>query len=463
MKFLAILYDSFREAVDGWVIYVTLGASTLFIVLIACIGYEPVSAEKAFESITRRFQIVYANRNRSTMQRQFLFGLHFQAAEVKALTAAKRPQEADYQVRLVIEERDGNGPFLPFGPVPVQPQRAQEDESKDKKSVLRDVVSFWASSGERDDTGLKPDEVDERLTLDFVRDLFEFHGNVKVTKVERLASNHDRHEFLVTTQGEKGVRGWLHEPTFLFGALTVPIELSLGMLVYIIQDRIINGVGAWVALLVGVLLTASFIPNMMRKGAIDLIIAKPIRRVSLLVYKYVGGLTFVFINTAYAVTGVWLVTGLRSGVWSNGFLLTIFAITFYFAILYAVSLLLGVLSRNTIVAIMGTIAFWFALWLAGSIYEAVDVFRREPSTRDRIPSWVYRAVDTVNTVLPRTKDLDKLTSKLVVQDTLGEGDKRQLKLDTLTWPSWSEVLSVSGIYICVMLGLAAWRFSTRDY
>lgn len=472
MKFLAILHDSFREAVDGWVIYVTLGLSTLFIGLIACIGYQPVPAEKAFRSVVGNFRVVYAERNRSVVQQRFLRGVSFDVAEVKELTTASRPQEADYQIRLVVEERDDPPLFLPFGPPPGPPPENGPDDREDgpegakknKSSALRDAVAFWAGPGrERDEQTPTPPEVNDDLIREFIKDMFEFHGNLKVSEVKLLEHQGDRYEFLMTTQGQKGVRGWLHEPTLFFGALTIPLELSLGMIVYFIQDRIINGVGAWTALLIGVLLTASFIPNMMRKGSIDLILSKPIHRVSLLVYKYIGGLTFVFINTAYAVIGVWLVTGIRSGVWSNGFLLTIFAITFYFAVLYAVSLLLGVLSRNTIVAIMGTIAFWFVMWLAGQIYEAVDLFRREPSLRDRIPAWVYRTADTANTILPRTKDLDKLTSKLVVQDTLGEGDKRRLKLDTLTWPSWSEVLSVSGIYIALMLGLASWRFTVRDY
>jgi ABC-type transport system involved in multi-copper enzyme maturation permease subunit len=460
MKFLAILYDSFRESVDGWVIYVTLGMSTLFIALIACIGYEPVPADTAFRSITGQFRLVYPNRNRSALAPYFLSGVQFEVKEIKQIRAADRPQEADYEVRLVVNENDEAPLFMPFGPRP--PRQEGKGKGDESVSPLREAVAYWASDGTNENKDAKPPITDD-LINEFVADLFEFHGNVKVTKVERVAGQKEPDEFVITTQGQKGVRGWLHAPTLFFGAVTIPIELSLGTIVYLVQDKIINGVGAWVALLIGVLLTASFIPNMMRKGSIDLILSKPIHRIALLAYKYVGGLTFVFINTAYAVVGVWLVIGLRSGVWTNGFVLTIFAITFYFAILYAVSLLLGVLSRNTIVAIMGTIAFWFVMWAAGRVHEAVDQLRREPSIKDRIPTWVYRTADTANAILPRTKDLDKLTSKLIVQDTLAEGDKRRMRLDSLTWPSWTEVLAVSGVYISLMLGLASWRFTTRDY
>ena len=70
------------------------------------------------------------------------------------------------------------------------------------------------------------------------------------------------------------------------------------------------------------------------------------------------GLLFVFLLCVVTVGGVWLVVGLRTGVWSPGVLVSIFGITFYFAILYACSTLFGVLSRNAIVCIVVTIVFF---------------------------------------------------------------------------------------------------------
>jgi len=182
-----------------------------------------------------------------------------------------------------------------------------------------------------------------------------------------------------------------------------------------------------------------------------------------LIYKYIGGLTFVLLNTAFAVGGVWLVIGLRSGIWSNRFLLIIFGITFFFAILYAVSTLIAVLSRNAIVAILVTCAFWFVMYLAGTFYTAMDMLRKEKTTKESIPTWVFTSADVLHAVVPRTKDLDLLTTKLIVDDTLGKAEKREGRLDLITFPTWGEVIGVSTAWIVVMLGLACWRFSTRDY
>ncbi|MCX7702373.1 MAG: hypothetical protein N2039_15975, partial [Gemmataceae bacterium] len=188
MKFLAILHDSFREAVDGWVIYVTLGLSTLFIGLIACIGYQPVPAEKAYRSIVGTFRGVYGDRNRSAVQQRFLRGVSFDVAEVKELTTASRPQEADYQIRLVVEERDAPALFLPFGPPPgPPPEDGPEDrengpggEKKTKASALRDAVAFWAGPGQgRGENEAHRPEVTDDLIREFIKDMFEFNGNLK--------------------------------------------------------------------------------------------------------------------------------------------------------------------------------------------------------------------------------------------------------------------------------------------
>ena len=40
-QFFAILKDSFREAVDGFVIYLMLAMSALLVVLVASISYTP--------------------------------------------------------------------------------------------------------------------------------------------------------------------------------------------------------------------------------------------------------------------------------------------------------------------------------------------------------------------------------------------------------------------------------------
>src|SRR5581483_4369391 len=88
------------------------------------------------------------------------------------------------------------------------------------------------------------------------------------------------------------------------------------------------------------------------------------------------GLLFIFLNTALAVGGVWLALSWRSGLWAPGFLLAIPTITFFFAILYAVSTLFAVLTRSPVVSILMTCGAWFFLFVVGTTNLALQAFAK---------------------------------------------------------------------------------------
>jgi ABC-type transport system involved in multi-copper enzyme maturation permease subunit len=228
---------------------------------------------------------------------------------------------------------------------------------------------------------------------------------------------------------------------------------------HFIQDFIVNGLGAAVTLIISVVITAFFIPNMLRKGSIDLLISKPIGRVQLLVYKYIGGLTFIFLLSSFTIGGVWLVMALRSGSWDPTFLLVIPVLTFTFAILYSVSTAVAVYTRSAIAAILVSIAFMFAMYLIGqakSFFDANKVLNQFD-----LPEWSYTLVDTLNNILPRYKDLDKLTTKLIVDGVMPVGDARLSGL-LVEYPSWGGTIGVSLAFIAIMLTLASLRLVKRD-
>jgi len=245
-------------------------------------------------------------------------------------------------------------------------------------------------------------------------------------------------------------------------------DIPLGLQLYVIEDTVINGFGAWLAILLSIVITSFFIPNMLRKGTVDLLLVKPIRRSTLLVMKYWGGLVFIFLNTGFVVFGMWLAVGLRAGIWSTGLLLTGLVITFFFAILYAVSTLFAVLTRSTIVAILMTCFAWGFLFVMGFAYQLVDrdyqAKKTEYSARgdEYSENAFYKGVRAVHFVLPRTRDLDVLTSRLLIRDLLTANQIREQKLDP-TPISWGESVTVSCVFIVVLLGLSCWWFASKDY
>jgi ABC-type transport system involved in multi-copper enzyme maturation permease subunit len=250
-------------------------------------------------------------------------------------------------------------------------------------------------------------------------------------------------------------------------------------MVYFIEDVLVNAIGGWIIVLLGIIATASFVPNLLRKGSIDLIVSKPVGRSQLLIFKYLGGLTFLFINASFIIGAVWVIVGLRSGIWSWAFLLTIPILTFFFAILYAVSLFVGVLTRSTVVCILLTVVAWFVIWLFGLFYGLVypdpvlpesaavkieEARNRSPRSEGLdLPAWASGTIKAVHKVLPRTRDLGKLTSRVLSEDLMSDASRRYEGMGAPVQTSWLECLGISCAWIALLLGLSCWRFSKQDF
>jgi ABC-type transport system involved in multi-copper enzyme maturation permease subunit len=412
MKYLAILKDSFREAIDAKVFYVMLGLSAFVILLVASVSYRPVTLEDEVRTLVG--------------QLSFLSGF-----------------QGD-RMRLDLTVRDF-------------------EQTNDVYEPWRGNYRFTLSAPDPKDKHIR--EVPQVLVEQILKSRFPWLENVQVTSTKVPEAEEAR--FRVTTEGTKitSMNEWPHEPSILGFVPLSFMRSSLSYRVFWVEDLLVNGVGAWIAILMGVVITAFFIPNMLRKGTVDLLLVKPVRRVTLLVLKYIGGLTFMFLNSAVAVVGIWLALGLRSGIWATGFLFTIFVLTFFFAILYAVSALFGVLTRSAITAILMTCAIWFVLWIVGIGHAALAAMQDDEAVKKEVqlPEWVHNVVGGVHYVLPRTKDLDFLTSKLISQEVLSPVEIQQLRLDRIPQVSWGESLAVSALFITVMLGLACWRFAYFDF
>jgi hypothetical protein len=111
---------------------------------------------------------------------------------------------------------------------------------------------------------------------------------------------------------------------------------------------------------------------------------------------------------------------------------------------------------------LGTIAFMFVLWLAGWGKRFVDL-SEAAGDEDRMPGWLVTLINAANTVLPRYKDLDTITSKLIIDGTLTAAEARTAgPVAFLDYPDLTTTVGVSLAFIAVMLALAVWRFKKRD-
>lgn len=482
-QFVAILRDSFREAVDGFVIYLMLVISAVVILVLGSFSFAPAAADKAIPQYVERFALFVPDRGTARVV-MAPSGVAYSASDIAddggvvrfRLTAKEiAPGDKDQNLlqRMLLNALADKDPFKRAvaawqKPAPVGsdmklkiPRNGERPaEKKDKPRAGDESAGFEIVTT----TYVTPEEVaavtDDAMVA-FLRDQLWVHMGVTRADISRVKdAPPGTYRFDVVLPGAKHARGWPQRVGVFFGGFDLG-ETSTGSILYNIQDWVVNWAGSGILLMISTVITAFFVPNMLRKGSLDLLIAKPIGRTRLLLFKYLGGLTFIFILTTITVGGVWLALAVRSGYWNFHFLLTIPVLMFTFALLYAVSTLVGVLTRGPIACILVTALFAGGLYAVGTAKSVADLNRKtDPPMFGDWPSWLYPAIDGLNRGLPRYKDLGKVMSKLSQDGNLTTIEQRFSS--QLDYPDGFEVLGVSTIYIAVFLGLACWRLETRD-
>jgi ABC-type transport system involved in multi-copper enzyme maturation permease subunit len=490
MKFLAILRDSVREALDAKVIYALLALCAVLIVLAFSLSFQPEPGEKGLEAILKRFPGAEA-----------VFGqpgapVTYEAKDAE-LIRGSREWDGKYHFKLVATDNDFRRPgekedagkdgekskpapppkFSQFrllvlasniSETPPDQLTEKERQARDRiraigLRALRNMRSMTPEDAQKlnEDLGKEANNVTPEEMERFFARQFREHGSLDVTGLHYEGHQDKSYAFDVTCQARPdAIRTWPNHLVLFFGAVTWPSDFGVGHVVYFVEKYFVTQLGAGLIMLIGTVVTAFFIPNMLRKGTIDLLISKPIHRWYLLLCKYVGGLSFVVITTAVIVGGVWLALGLRSGLWSRGFLLSIPVLTLEFAVFYALSTLVGVLSRSPILAILTAVAFWFLLFLIGLALTLIRPFDEISA----LPKWVFTGVDTARLILPRYYDLDTLNNRVLAHDVLSDDDPWRRDVDKEAEKvSWYPSLAVTFAFIGLMLGLACWRFSVKDY
>jgi len=184
--------------------------------------------------------------------------------------------------------------------------------------------------------------------------------------------------------------------------------------------------------------SAGLIPSVFEPGRIELLLSKPVERYHILIGRYIGNLLVIALNVFYLVFTVWLIFGLKTGVWTYGFLWSSALTLFVFAILLTVVVLIGVLWESAVIATMVT----FGIMLVSPILAQKPLLERlltSETSRNIVRALYY--------VLPKVFDLGRICRALVIGDPIGD------------WmPIWS-----SAIFGVVVFGTGLYAFSKRNY
>src|SRR5437660_3055462 len=187
-----------------------------------------------------------------------------------------------------------------------------------------------------------------------------------------------------------------------------------------------------------VLASAGLVPSVLEPGRIELLLSKPVSRTHLLLGRYAGNVLVISCNIIYLVVGVWIILGIKTGIWSSVFLLSIVTTIFVFAVLLTVVVLIGVLFESAALATMVTVA----LMIMSPILAQTSTMLRLLSSE-----WSRQVWRTLYYALPKVYDLGKMTLDAIQSQTF-EG----------YMPIWT-----SALFGAVMLSAALAIFARRDF
>lgn len=210
-------------------------------------------------------------------------------------------------------------------------------------------------------------------------------------------------------------------------------------------DRVVRGVYGGIAaflytwgMFLAVFASAGLIPSVLEPGRIELLLSKPVSRTHILLGRYVGNVLVVSCNIIYLVLGVWIILGIKTGIWSPLFLISIATTIFAFAVLLSVVILIGVLFESAALATMVAAA----LMVMSIILAQTTIMLKLLSSE-----WSRQIWRTLYYALPKIYELGSMTLN-AIQSRSFDG----------FMPIWT-----SAVFAVVVLGCSLLVFARRDF
>lgn len=215
--------------------------------------------------------------------------------------------------------------------------------------------------------------------------------------------------------------------------MSMASELVKGLKLFIVAPLFGGG------LFLSIFSASSFIPNMLEKGNVDLLLSKPISRTQLILGKFLGGVLIVFLNIAYLIISIWILIGFKFGIWEPSLLYSILTISFTFAVLYSLIILIGILSQSSVLAMMISYLIFFILSPIFNARDSISLFIKNP--------FFNSIMDVLYYITPKTSELGSITTEL----SMGYGTT-----------SYQPILT-SFAFLVLVLYISIIIFNKKDY
>ncbi len=341
--YIAILIDSFWEAVGNRVLWALLIGWSLVLLGLAPFGYIS----------QRSYQLSSVDiDNRSQLIENLASGLKGQGnPSVQAVASRLEPE--------FIERLK---------------KSSAEDESQGQRRIsqseLAQALNFVVKSSDLFSDEAFP-SAKRRPRLEPLIERAE-QGSIDEAEREELNRELLQLAFPLVLNRPQGEQLWIGYAGFKLGE---PLPVNRRQIKQFLEPLLLGfiiklGLGI-LAVFVAIVVTSPIIPDTFRSGSLHLLLSKPISRVWLYLSKFFGGCIFVLVNITFVLIGLYFIAGFRFDIWNSGLLACIPILMFVFIIFYSVSALTGLVWGNAIVCVVACMIFWLFCFSIGFMHDAL--------------------------------------------------------------------------------------------
>jgi hypothetical protein len=347
--YLAIIKDSFREALDSRVLWVFTGLIVVVLLALAPIGYkENLTGEFTWGDIVDAPQLVERMRRESTAEQPSPGKRIWSLLDDNTKTSLSKLERIDADG----ERKPGEG----------------RDLFRGSEALRKELNKLLA----RRDFYREEDWKDVSLPKE-AKDLLERPiDSLSKEKLIRL------NRLLVETPFHANF-AWRSQQSISVaygGFATDPLPFTKKQVDSVIRQWILTTTMGWIVgvfgMIAAILVTSTIIPQMLEPGSITLLLSKPVSRSLLLTAKFFGACAFIFLNVTLLIVGLWLIAGTRLGIWNQGMLWCIPIFLFMFLIYYAVSALTGLIWKSAIISVVITVLFWITCFVVDLVHDVME-------------------------------------------------------------------------------------------
>jgi ABC-type transport system involved in multi-copper enzyme maturation permease subunit len=187
---------------------------------------------------------------------------------------------------------------------------------------------------------------------------------------------------------------------------------------------------------------AGYMPAMLESGAIDIVLARPARRIKIYLGKILGGLALYTAAIVAVYLLIFLGLGIRTGVWVTGIFLVLPLQLLSAAVLYSLLAALGVISRSSTLCLIVGLVFYFVV---DSAIGTLIQFRQLGAFEDG--GWMDRIAGAMYWTLPNFGLLKANATASV------------LNIPVMEW----QPFLVAFAWLALTLAVGSFRFQRADF